>query len=151
MGTLAINVFIAIFLQYFLAGRARDTRAEKDLLIEDVRDVIAKLRACADTLYACHSASRITEPQARTIKSLTRQLSNDILSLKYLVSASQCKKLASRCDGLQLDYVAFKRAATGGSFPTKPYNSIERGDQERAFRTLNSSLQALVFDINKWT
>lgn len=150
VATLAVSIFIAFFLQYYLASRATDSRAEKDLLIDYVSEVIRDLRSCRDAVSAFGEPEKITGVISRKILKKFRQLSNNLENLATVLKESDCRKLAGRCEDLKINYLSYKMAATGGNFPSQLYTRTQRSDQERSFRELNSTLQRLIFDVNRY-
>jgi hypothetical protein len=147
VATVAVNLFIAIFLQYFLAGRARDSRAEKDILIENTSAVIKQLRTSREVISS-YQPSPDARDSGREVLLALRSLANELLYMQQVLSASTHKDLIDQFTELQQTYYFFKRASTGGNFP-KPYTSSQLRDQEKAFRKLHNELHCLVFDINR--
>ena len=149
LATLAVNIFIAYFLQYYFISRATDDRSEKDILIDGLRDVLAAVRQCRDTLMACYDAGKISPTHAKSIKLLFRKIANGLDSVETAVTMSRCRQLTRECKAIQDALFNYKSAATGGSFPSRPYDGQTISDQERTYRTLSQKLHELVFSINR--
>jgi hypothetical protein len=149
LATLAVSIFIAYFLQYYLVSRATDDRSEKDILIDSLRDVLSTLRECRDTLMACHDAGTISAARAKSIKLLFRRLANGLDNAETALAMSQCSRLAEECKIIQDALFNYKSAATGGSFPAQPYDFHAFTYQEKTYRALNQKLHDLVFKINQ--
>jgi hypothetical protein len=149
MATLAVNIFIAYFLQYYFASRVTDARSEKDILIDGLRDVLSSTRECRDTLMTCYDAGKITAAHARLIKAHFRKIANSLDTVTTAVSMSRCAELADNCKSIQTALFEYKSAATGGSFPAKPYDAHALGYQEQTYRQLSQKLHDLVFKINQ--
>jgi hypothetical protein len=145
---LTFTILIAFFLQYYLAGRARDSRVEKDILISSVREVTQQLRNCRDTVTACQNGKPIAANTKKEILGFFRKLSNELLHVENVVEISNCKELTEKCRLLQNDLREYKMASTGGNFPG-PYTNAAISDQEKAYRKLQRGLDSLVFEINK--
>jgi hypothetical protein len=149
LATLLVSAFIAFFLQYYLASRVTDRRAEKNLLIANLRDVLLALRSCRDTFISCYESGKITEESRRQILMLVRGLSNTLDTLNTAISMSRCSKLAEEYPHLMELYLNYKIALTGGKFPSKPYAADSFSDHDRTHRALNTGLQSLLFKINR--
>jgi hypothetical protein len=149
LATLAVNIFIAYFLQYYFISRATDVRSEKDILIDGLRDVVSSLRQCRDTLFECYDAGNISGTHAKSIIMILRKISNGLESSKTAIEMSQCSTLKTDCVAVQDSLVDYKTAATGGSFPAKPYDAQTFSYQEQKYRTLNEKLHTLLFKINQ--
>lgn len=149
LATLAVNAFIAYFLQYYFVSRAADSRSEKDILIDSLRDVLTSVRQCRDTLLACHDASKIAPTHAKSIKLLLRKIANGLENVETAIGMSQCSALRQECKEIQRALFDYKSAATGGSFPTKPYDAQSFSYQEQTYRALSEKLHGLVFKINQ--
>jgi hypothetical protein len=147
--TLAVSIVIAVLLQYFLVVKSSDLRAEKDILIGNISEVLTVLRSCRETLNSCHGGRKITPQIKGSVLSQIRQLSNGIDSVQLAIDLSQCKNLASEVDAIWTSYLDFKTASTGGSFPSIPYTAGSISDQERCWRSLHAKLQSLIFRINR--
>ncbi len=149
LATLAVNVFIAYFLQYYFISRATDDRSEKDILIDGLRDVLASARQCRDTLMSCHDAAKIAPAHAKLIKSQLRKIGNGLENVETALAMSGCATLAEDCKRIQDALFNYKRSATGGSFPSKPYDSQDFSYQEQTYRQLTQRMHELVFKINR--
>ncbi|MDP8989528.1 MAG: hypothetical protein M3N41_05525 [Acidobacteriota bacterium] len=144
----AIAVFIAFFLQHHLARRATDSRAEKDILIDQFRDAIDLLRSSRDAFFAAYEAGRIGAINKKAILGNIRKLSNALDTSEVAISLSSCKKLVEECKPIRTSYLNYKIAVTGGGFPARAYTPTSLSDQEQAYRALYHGLQALIFRIN---
>lgn len=144
--TLGVNIFIAFFLQYYFASRASDDRAEKDILLDNVRDVFGMLRSCRDAVMSCHGVDDVSKESQQEIIKLYRTMSNGLENLRNAIEMSGCKKLTSDCDAVVKRFFAYKAAATGKF----PYDSSDISGQERTYRTLMRELHSLAFKVNKY-
>lgn len=149
VATLAVNVFIAYFLQYYFISRAADNRSEKDILIDGLRDVLASVRQCRDTVLACQDAGKITPTSAKSIKLLFRKIANGMENVETAIEMSRCSGLKDECKEIQHALFSYKSAATGGNFPSKPYDAQAFSYQERTYRALSEKLHDLVFKVNQ--
>jgi len=149
LGILTVNLFIALFLTQYFHERATNLRAEKDLLISDLRDVLADLKSSRDTLSACHDASRINKSDKKAVLSVLRRTANRIGHVESALGMSQCSALIKGFDDITGAYLEYKAAATGGGFPFKIYSQDQISEQERTYRKLVTKLNALLFQINR--
>jgi hypothetical protein len=150
VGILAVNLFIALFLTQHLQDRANNLRAEKDLLISYLRDVLVELKSSREALIACHDASRINKNDKKAILSILRRIANGIVHVESALGMSQCSKLAKTYDNITEAYLQYKGSATGSGFPFKAYSQDQISEQERAYRKLVTKLNALLFQINRY-
>jgi hypothetical protein len=148
--TLAVTIFIAYFLQYYFVSWATDARSEKDILIDGLRDVVSSARQCRDTLLSCHDAGKITATHAKLIKAHFRKIANGLDAVTTAVAMSSCATLADECKAIQDALFNYKSAATGGNFPSKPYDAHAFGYQELTYRRLAQKMHELVFKINRY-
>lgn len=125
--TLAVNIFIAFFLQYYFASRASDDRAEKDLLLDSVRDVFGMLRSCRDEVMSCHGMLKVSRASQQKIIRLYRTLSNGLINLQNAIEMSGCNQLTKECDAVLKRFIDYKIAATGKF----PYDSSDVSYQEQ--------------------
>jgi hypothetical protein len=148
--TLAVTIGVAVLVGYYLTSQITDLRAEKDLLIDDVRNVLQGLKACRDTLNSCYDEAKIGTKSKTLILAHFHRLINGIEEIEQALAMSQCSKLPRDIASIKGAYLRFKMAATGGSFPSKPYSHSSISDQEQACHALNAELQSLVFKINQY-
>jgi hypothetical protein len=148
--TLSVTVGIALLVGYYLTNQINDLRAEKDLLIDDVRNVLRVLKSCRDTLNSCYDEGKIGPKSKTIILSHFHRLINGIDEIEAALGMSQCSSLPRDVASIKGAYLRYKMAATGGSFPSKPYSHSSISDQEQACHALNAELQSLVFKINKY-
>jgi hypothetical protein len=138
-------IFIAFFLQYYFASRASDDRAEKDILLDNARDVFGMLRSCRDEVMSCHGIAKVSKASQQKIIRLYRTLSNGLVNLQNAIEMSGCTKLTEDCDAVLKRFVDYKVAATGKF----PYDPSDIGYQEQTYRNLMRELHSLAFKINK--
>lgn len=147
LATLAVNLFIALFLSQYFMAKATNLRAEKDFLISELRKILDVLSQASEELFACYGRP-ITQERRKAVLSLLRRLGNDIEGLEAGLAASKCSKLAEYCDDIKSAYLDYKISATGGRFPGKPLTQDQISDNERRYRGLRRRLQELLFAVN---
>ena len=149
LAKLFVYLFIAVFLQYYLATQIADRRVEKNLLIDGVRDAVSVLRNCRDTFLICYDSGKMTKQNKNSILGILRTLANGFDSLETAISLSQHGTLQKEVRVAKERYLDYKMVLTGGDFPVKAYGSTVAAEHERAYRTLHGGLQSLLFKINK--
>jgi hypothetical protein len=152
---LCVNLFIAFSLQYYLAKRAGDRRAEKNLLIDELRDAVSHLRLCRDIVAGCQVAKKISAQNMAEILAEFKRVANGLDNFESALEMSDCPKkdckhLREACEQAMHAYFDYKSAATGGHFPSRPYNRSEIAEQEITYRALHRKLQTIVFDVNRY-
>jgi hypothetical protein len=147
---LAVNLFIALFLSQYIADRAGNLRAEKDLMMSDIRDVLNELKASRELLIACQESQKINKLDKKAIIAVIRRVANGINLVESALRLSQCSRLVRTYDDITDAYVRYKRSATGGTFPT-PFTQDQISDQEREYRKLVERLHSLLFAINRYS
>jgi hypothetical protein len=146
--TLGVNVFIAFAIQYYFAARATEDRAEKDILLDNLRDVFEMLRSCRDEVMGAYGTSKkVAKETERTIIKLYRNLANALDNLQTAVDMSGCKALVKEFDEIRKRFYEYKRAGTG-TLP-RAYDADGIGYHDRTYRALNKELHSLTFKINK--
>jgi hypothetical protein len=143
--TLGVNIFIAFFLQYYFAARATDDRAEKDILLDNVRDVFNILRSCRDEVIVCHGLAKVGKESQKKIIRLYRNLSNGLENLQTAIEMSGCEKLTKECESVRDNFYKYKAAATGKF----PYDPSDISYQDQTYRALMRELHSLAFKVNK--
>jgi hypothetical protein len=149
LATLIVYVFIAVFLQYYLATRINDLRVEKNLLIDDVRDAISVLRSCRDTFSMYYESKALTKQNKTSILGMLRTLANRLDSLETSISLSNVAKGKKDLHVPKKSYIDYKMVLTGGDFPVKAYGPSMPAEHDRAYRSLQNELKLLLFKINK--
>lgn len=150
LATLAVNIFIAYYLQFYFASRASDSRSEKNILIDGLRDVLSLTRQCRDTLMSCYNVGKISPTNAKLTKAQFRQIANGLDTVETGISMSQCASLGEGCKGIKDALFSYKSAATGGNFPSKAYDAQALSYQEQTYRQLIQKMHDLVFKINRY-
>jgi hypothetical protein len=147
--TLAATIYIAYFLQYYFVSKVAADGSEKEIILDSLRDVFSMLRDLRDILMLCHDASKITLAHGKTIKRLFRQIANALDTLETTIGMSHCAALKEECKPIQEALFSYKSSATGGNFPTRPYDISAVSDQDRTYKFLNEKLHQLVFKITR--
>jgi hypothetical protein len=148
LAILGVNVFIALFLSQYIIDKAGNFRAEKDLMMSDIRDVLDELKTSRELLVACQDSARVNKIDKKAILLVFRRIANGISLVESALRTSQCSALVKGFDNITDAYVRYKGSATGGAFP-RPYTQDQISDQEREYRKLVEKLHALLFSINR--
>lgn len=137
-----MTVFIAYFVQHYLGRRAEDSRVEKDLLIEALREAQSALRDVRESF-------RFGPADRAKHVFLLRQLANRLYDVQVAVNESRYSKLAESVARVRQAYYRFKGDMTGMA-PLKgapgPETLTKLMD---AYAELNRELQRLIFTTNK--
>ena len=147
LAILCVNLFVAFSLQTYFVARTADDRAEKDILIDNARDVFNMLRTCRDEVHASRGTGKITIERQKQINKAYRNLANGLDNLETALEMSGCKELTKECDSVSDEYYKYKAAATG-KFP-HAYDPSDIGYQDQTYRALNRALHALAFKVNQ--
>jgi hypothetical protein len=145
LALLFVNLFIAVFLQYYLATQITDLRAEKNLLIDEIRESASMLKRIRE--YC--DRDKLAPEEKRLVLPLLRTFANSLEGLETALMRSQLAHLLDSFQSLKNAYFNYKSVLTGGNFPNKILQADARSDHNRAYRNLNSEIQSLVFKINK--
>ncbi len=145
LATLLVTVFIALFV----TSRLSDRRAEKDLLISNLRDVFESLKVCRDKYAAWAEMDKGTGKGGLDVGRAVRELSNAIDTSRSAVEMSMCSELTSEYVEIRTHYRNYKAAVTGGPFPSKGDKAGSFADEDRCYRAPNLALQSLLFKINR--
>jgi hypothetical protein len=146
--TLAVNLMIAWALQNFLVSRISNQRAEKDFLIEIVKDAQYRVKDCNERFYQCVNKSKVLKADFDFLKAACRNLANVLEQIEISIGKSDSKHLSPKYDGLKKTFYEYKAVLTDVS-PNRAYRPEATGEHLRANRALFSELQDLVFEINR--
>jgi hypothetical protein len=148
LAVLMVNLFIALFLTQYFADKAGNLRAEKDLLITDLRSVLGDVRTCREALIACQDVGKISKADKKLIISTLRRVANGTKLAESALKMSQLSAVSEdTLEGITRAYIQFKTSASGGSFPA-PFTPDQISDQERDYLGFVQKLHALLFKIN---
>lgn len=148
--TLAATIYIAYFLQYYFVSKVAADGSEKQILLDSLRDVFSMLRDLRDILMLCHDAGGgVSAAHAKKVKRLFRQIANALDTFECAIALSHCAELKKECKPIQDALFNYKSSATGGNFPTLPYDVNAIADQDRTSKALNEKLHDLVFKITR--
>jgi hypothetical protein len=147
LANLFVGLFIAIFLQYYLATTVNDRRHEKSILIDALREASADFRACRETFHSCVDEGRISADAASTMKTRLRGLANTLDLFERTLDQSVFAGAKGDYGMLKSHFFNYKGALTGGSFPANPYSSEAVQAEDRAYRQLHTSIFEMMFRI----
>jgi hypothetical protein len=149
--TLAVNFSVALILQYFLASRATNLRIEKDLIIEDAKAVICKIRDSDEFFSKRLDKQRVSKTEWQISVAQCRAISNALEHLTVSLRSTKCPKcgkLNSECESLKGLFFQYKAAVTNDA-PNSNFRPESIRDQARTFASLLKGVQLLIFDINR--
>lgn len=139
LASLIVNLFIALYLQYYLAPLVSDLRIEKNLLIDDIKDLIAILKDLRE--------STDKNSESKQILHLFRRFSNGLDSFETALGVSQFQRLLADLEKVKDDYFNYKKRVTGGPSPSPVVGHHLQTD--KAYSSLSLKLKSLIFTINK--
>jgi hypothetical protein len=148
--TLIINVAIVVILQQFLAARAGNIRAEKDLVIDNGKDLIQKLRESDEQFAKRSEKTKGTLDDWRIAVNQSRALSNALEHFRTslaLVNCKKCRSLDGDCEALKQQLLEYKRAITNDPPQAKIAPDSIRA-QSQQFRSFLMGIQKMIFTIN---
>lgn len=144
-----LTLVFAFLLQNYLQKRFGDKRAEKDHLIDLIKESVAITNDTRSAFADSYQRKKILAEDRRLILNYTRNLSNSIDLIKTCLTSCGLNEEATECDEIASKYLEVKRLLTGGSFPSKPYTSDTFTDAEGAFAKVTNALHQLRIDINR--
>lgn len=139
---LAVTIFIAYFVQHYLGRKAVESRVEKDLLIQDLREAQAALRRVRE------GYRKAPEDRPELLAQL-RQLVNQLSDAKASLNESRYRSLAANMNGLFESYLLMKKTLTSGPPPTTAPDPQTAQAMVARYADLNRQLQRLIFLINR--
>jgi hypothetical protein len=146
--TLVVNLLIAFFLQRFFTTRMNDLRAEKNVLIDTIKEIIHILGELRERTDAQLGKVSIDDEDRFAILSGLRRIANAITDLEESVSMSHLGSIKKSFTAIRTELFTLKSAATGGSFPSEGYSIQQINSQVLIFRSLKTRCQQLIFTIN---
>lgn len=151
LASLELAIFIAFYIQFFYVRRSGDLRAEKDLLIENQMEVIKLAKGSRAVIDKTFAAGKITKNMRDELLLSMRDLANALDIFGESLAQSECSnKFANDFLRTKDLYYKFKSAATGGSFPSRPYSSLTISEIDRSYRLLLKDFQGWFFKINRF-
>ncbi len=146
--TLVVNLLIAFFLQRFFTTKMNDLRAEKNVLIDAIKEIIHILGELRERTGAQLGKASIDDGDRFAILSGLRRIANAITDLEDSVSMSHLGSIKKSFAAIRRELFALKSAATGGGFPSEGYSIQQINSQILIFRSLKIRCQQLIFTIN---
>jgi len=144
-----VVALLARLLQVEWQQRYSTTRVEKDLLIENAKDVISALKLTRGTFLDCSRRRQISRQDERKLKGRLRDLANDMHILECGVNECGGKMQTVPVQKAKEHLYRYKVVLTGGGFPTIGYDSQGILEQETVYRILIQSLLQLIIRINR--
>jgi hypothetical protein len=142
-------VVIALLLQNIVQKRYSNERIEKDLLIENIKEVILVFKDTRTLFISVYNMKRIPLDDSKAIMGLLRNLANSLRSLEVCLKECSIEVETTRLEELKRLYFEYKRILTGGTFPSKPYSGEIFNEEETIYSELYSKLQLLIFNVNR--
>lgn len=147
--TLMVTLIVAFLLQYYAHQRHDDLRIEKNLLIEDSKEVISNLKEVRARFLECYYEAQITPEHVRTITGMFRNLANSLFTLEEELASSRVRLKDSELDKLKEKYFEYKIAITGGNFPSA-FTALHYNSSERIHKELSRDLHVTILSINRY-
>lgn len=142
--TIAIGLIVGNYLQQ----RYSNARVEKDLLIEDIKDVVRFTQDVRNIYWDCFHKQQISPDARVSMLAVLRNIANALTQLEK--SLNDCKKTVGTLSiqAIKESYYEYKAVLTGGNFPKEPYSGRNSMETEKAYLDFRAKLQSLIFTIN---
>lgn len=145
----AIVLIVATILQSYWQRNYSDRRIEKNLLIDQVKEVLTVLRDVRALFTTCYGKARVSEDDKRAMLGLLKNLSNGINFLEKALRRHKGRFRGVDLQEAKVYYLDYKRVLTGRNFPSRPYSGELYNEQEDAYRALRERFQETMFQINE--
>lgn len=143
-------IVVAFVLQNYIQKRFGNERAEKDHVIDLIKEPMSYLKDSRSTFTNAYEKKKpVTREDQKVIKAQIRNLSNSIVLLKETLTECNNQDGVAECVKLEGFYRDYKDALTGRSFPTKSYDSDAYADAEKAYGQAVSLLNNLRINVNR--
>lgn len=150
VASLILTIIIALYLEFSVRPSISNTRTEKDLLIDQLKEIKVLVSGIQELYHQVHSTI-IAIDNKKLILTKFRMLSNSIQGLKDIIEYSGAKPNGSNCQGLLSTYIKYKQALTGDKFGNSnfQYDKKNFSKHGKAYQDLNSCIQHFIIDVNK--
>lgn len=151
LATFFLTIILALYLEFAVRPSLTNTRNEKDILIDEIKEIKAKVQ----TVHAFYTENRSHNPLDLDIKtellSKIRELSNQIDLVRKTDEYCKSFRRLSLSGRLFIAYVSYKKELTGRKFnePAFIFDRLFWKEQDAAFRTLQRTCMECIIDINR--
>jgi hypothetical protein len=150
LASLLLTIGIALYLEFFVRPNLSNTRNEKDLFIEQLKEM--KVSALAIHEYYNEVVGReVSAADKKKFLIQFRTLSLQISALKDLIEYSRTKQTGGHCEALFDAYLDYKKLITGSDFlndnfkfDAKAYNK-----HTQAYNAVVTEIFHFIVDVNK--
>ncbi len=146
--TIILTIIVAALLQYHAIARRSDARAEKDLLIEQVKEIIETASDVRKRFLTCFHTRTTSEEDFRLIKAALKNWSSSMSMLEDALQDCSMNKEKETLTTVKYEFFEYKKFLTGGQYLV-PYSDYTFNSSELAFKRLRSQLQVLMRQINR--
>lgn len=151
LATFFLTIILALYLEFVVRPSLTNTRNEKDILIDEIKEIKNKVQA-VHTFYVGNRGHNPLEPEKKTeLLTKIRELSNQIQLVRQTDDYCTNFRSLGLSDKLIAPYLAYKREITGRKFNDADFffDRLYWKGQEAAFRTMQRICMECIIDINK--
>jgi len=146
--TLLATIAVAALVQYHWTKRYSDVRAEKDLLISDVKEIIAIASEVRTRFLFSFNKQELSEEDFRSIKAGLKNWGSAMSLLETSLKEAKLPEGITKLNRTKEWYFEYKRFLTGGEY-LKPYSHYTHNASEQKFLFIRNELQSLIRAINR--
>lgn len=148
---LILTLILAWIIGFYIEPHNEERRVEKDLLIEQLKEVKIISKSIHDLLIENFHQNPLKESTKQKILNQLRNLSNQMQL--FLDQSFHCQQnhIVNRKIEIQEMYYVFKRSITGGNFQasTFTFSAISVQRYELSFRKFEKEVNNLILDVNR--
>ena len=144
-----VTLLVAVALGVIFQRNFSADRVERDLLIAQIREVGAAMKAARELVVRAYTTTTVSEDGDREIVAAVRDLSNQLTTLDQASAQCSTDYRAEPLTSARKRYTEFRRLVTERAFTTQPYSEETYSRAETTYGLFNHALLMYSIHVNK--
>lgn len=150
LATLAVTIFLAVYVPIFLERNIHNKRSEKDVIIRKIEALQETIKIVNCTVSECVQKQSVSTVNNYKLIRLFTTISNELDTIITLSDYCEKNKFKDDFEEIKSCRFQYRKIVTGGDFQKKgfKYSILDKKEEEIIYHRFDKALCVLIFKVN---
>ena len=141
------SIVTALIIGYYIQNRSGNQRIEKNLLMDDVKEILISFRGVRKRFNQCYENRSLDADDSHALNEGMRTMAIAMQDLEAMFQ--DCKIHSPLLSSIRADRIAYKRVISEKLFTNQPYSAKEHSQETIYGNQLSLRLRLMINQVNR--